>query len=101
MDGTIHYGGPGAVLVRLLDHCRDVFHLIGGDEIGARAYRRLPARHHFFFRAEVVVLVPTLILGFGVTVQGVDSDQIPHAVAVIHELLHALFRTGGPAAGAA
>src|SRR5215471_3293535 len=79
-----------------LDHPGDLFHLIGGDEIGVRTYESLPAGRDLLFRPEIVRFVPPLILCGRVTVEAIESNEIAESVAVVDELLQTGFGCLGP-----
>src|SRR5215471_2769757 len=82
-----------------LDDGGDLFHLIGGNEVGVRPCKSLPARRDLLFRPEVVRLVPALVLCGRVTVQAVEPDEIAETVTVVDELLHTSVGRLGPVTG--
>src|SRR5262249_9643622 len=91
--------GFQAMLVSALDDLGYFFHLIGGNEIRPGANRGLPSRHHFFFRAEVVSGIPTLVFCRGITVKAIKAHEVSQAMAVVDELLHPSFGGLRPVAG--
>ena len=81
-------------LTRRFDHRCKIFHLIGRNEVGMRADGRLPARHHFLFAPKVVVLVPAVVFGLGISIQAVELDEIAQTMAVTHKLFNRASASG-------
>src|SRR5271157_6037618 len=84
----------------LLHNRRELFVLVGRNEIHAVRQGRLPSQHHGLARPEVVIVAPTAGISSGAeTIQRIKTDPVAQAVRMVHQGAQAPLAGGGPIAG--